>query len=141
MKNILVPAALLLLLPPAAVAQAYAETEVEVTPIVQTDTTAAGTPFAYPRTGDSEITAMLVEIPAGAETGRHLHPQPTLVYVLEGTLQVETDDGTVRTFQPGDGFVEVVDAWHNGRNSGAAPVKVLVVFAGARGEPNVVRPE
>lgn len=141
MKNILIPAAMALLLPGAAVAQAYAGTRVEVTPILQTDTTAAGTPFTYPRTGDAEITALVVEIPAGAETGRHLHPQPTFAYVLEGTLQVETDDGTVRTFQPGDAFVEVVDTWHNGRNSGATLVRALVVFAGARGEPNVVRPE
>jgi quercetin dioxygenase-like cupin family protein len=139
-KSILVIAAVVLLLPRAAAAQAYAA-EVEVTPIVQTDTTAAGTPFAYPRTGDAEITALVVEIPAGAETGRHLHPQPTFVYVLEGTLEVEADDGTVRTFHPGDGFVEVVDTWHNGRNAGATLVRVLVVFAGARGEPNVVRPE
>jgi quercetin dioxygenase-like cupin family protein len=139
-KSILVIAAVVLLLPRAAAAQAYAA-EVEVTPIVQTDTTAAGTPFAYPRTGDAEITALVVEIPAGAETGRHLHPQPTFVYVLEGTLEVEADDGTVRTFHPGDGFVEVVNTWHNGRNAGATLVRVLVVFAGARGEPNVVRPE
>jgi quercetin dioxygenase-like cupin family protein len=140
-KSILVIAVVVRLLPHAAAAQAYAETGVEVTPIVQTDTTAAGTPFAYPRTGDAEITALVVEIPAGAETGRHLHPQPTFVYVLEGTLEVEADDGTVRTFHPGDGFVEVVDTWHNGRNAGATLVRVLVVFAGARGEPNVVRPE
>jgi len=41
---------------------------------------------------------------------------------------------------PGDSFLEVVNTWRNGKNRGATPVKLLVVFAGVRGKPNLVRP-
>jgi quercetin dioxygenase-like cupin family protein len=118
-----------------------AQTNVKTVPIVETDTTAAGASFAYPRTEAAEVTALLVEIEPGGETGRHLHPNPSFAYVLDGTLEVQTDDGTVHTPEPGGGFVEVQNTWHNGRNRGTSPVKVLVVFAGARGEPNVLRPK
>jgi hypothetical protein len=35
----------------------------------------------------------------------------------------------------------VVNTWHNGKNNGTAPVKILAVFSGAAGQPNLVRPE
>ncbi len=118
-----------------------AQTGMTTTQILQTDTTTAGLPFAYPRTDHPEVTALLVQIEPGGETGWHVHPNPTFAYVLEGTLEVEVEGGSVHTFQPGEGFVEVADTRHNGRNRGDAPVKILVVFAGARDQPNVVRPD
>lgn len=119
---------------------AAAQVNFEATPLVQSTTTLHGIPIAYPDTDKPEITALLVEIGPGGESGRHMHPNPTFVYVLEGTLEVEME-GESRSFKEGDAFLEVVDKWHNGKNNGTTPAKILVVFSGAAGRPNLVRPE
>lgn len=91
-----------------------------------------GKPIVYP-SGPGEVTVLNIEIQPGAETGWHQHPVPSFAMVLEGTLQVTLRDGASRRFGPGDAFAEVVNTSHNGRNVGAAPVKLLVVYAGAAG--------
>ncbi len=70
-----------------------------------------------------------------------MHPYPTFVYVLEGAIDVAMDGGAVRSYKAGDSFLEAVNAWHNGKNNGTTPAKVLVVFAGVHGKPNLVRPQ
>ena len=110
------------------------------TPILQSTTAAGGTPITYPKTDSAEVTALRLEIAPGGETGRHMHPNPTFVYVLEGAVDVELDGGVVYHYQPGDCALEVVNTWHNAKNKGTIPAKVLVVFVGARGKPNIVRP-
>ena len=87
------------------------------------------------------MASVLIDIQPGKESGRHMHPVPTYVHVLEGTLTVEFEDGSRQTFQAGSGFLEVVNAWHNGKNLGDVPLKFLVVFAGEEGKPNLIRPE
>ena len=110
------------------------------TPILQSSVTVGGARIAYPRTDSAEVTAVRLEIRPGGETGRHMHPYPTLVYVLEGQIEVEMDGGPVHTYKPGDCVLEVVNTWHNSRNRGTTPAKVLVVFVGVHGKPNLVRP-
>jgi quercetin dioxygenase-like cupin family protein len=70
-----------------------------------------------------------------------MHPVPTYVHVLEGTLTVEFEDGSRQTFKAGSGFLEVVNTWHSAKNLGEVPVRLLVVFAGEEGMPNLIRPE
>ena len=70
-----------------------------------------------------------------------MHPVPTYVHVLEGTLTVEFEDGSRQTFKAGSGFLEVVNTWHNGKNLGEVPLRFLIVFAGEEGQPNLIRPE
>ena len=111
-----------------------------VTPILQSVVTVGGTPIAYPKTDSAEVTALRLEIPPGGETGRHMHPNPTFVYVLEGAIDVEMDGGAAHSYKVGDCALEVVNTWHNTKNKGTIPAKVLVVFVGAHGKPNVVRP-
>jgi len=69
-----------------------------------------------------------------------MHPFPTFVYVLEGAINVEMEGGTARSYKAGDSFLEVVNTWHNGKNNGVAPAKLLVVFVGVHGKPGLVRP-
>lgn len=119
---------------------AAAQVKFAATPILQSGTTAAGAPIAYPKTDSAEVTALVLDIGPGGETGRHMHPVPTFVYVLEGAIDVEMDGGMSHSYKAGDSFLESVNAWHNGKNKGTTPAKVLVVFAGAHGKPNLVRP-
>jgi quercetin dioxygenase-like cupin family protein len=110
------------------------------TPILQSGVTNGGGPIAYPQTDSAEVTALRVEIGPGGETGRHMHLYPAFVYVLEGAVDVEMEGGMTHSYKAGDSFLEVINTWHNGKNRGTTPVKLLVVFAGVRGKPNLVRP-
>ncbi len=109
------------------------------TPILQSSVTNAGGRITYPATDSAEITALRVGIGPGGETGRHMHLYPAFVYVLEGAIEVEIEGGGSHSYKAGDSFVEAINAWHNGRNRGLTPAKLLVVFAGVRGKPNLVR--
>ena len=111
------------------------------TPILQSSVTNAGGRIRYPATDSAEVTALRVDIGPGGETGRHMHMYPAFVYVLEGAVEVEIEGGGSHGYKTGDSFVEAVKTWHNGKNRGSFPVKLLVVFAGVRGKPNLVRPQ
>ncbi len=119
---------------------AVAQVKFSATPVLQSGTTAGGTSIAYPRTDSAEVTAVMLDIGPGGETGRHMHPYPTFVYVLEGAIDVVMDGGEVQSHKAGDSFLEAVNTWHNSKNKGTTRAKVLVVFAGVHGKPNVVRP-
>ena len=134
--GILAVAVLGLIASPAA-----AQGKASYTPILQSGITAGGASIAYPKTDSAEVTAMVIDIGPGGETGRHMHPYPTFVYVLEGAINVEMDGGVVHSYKAGDSFLEVVKTWHNGKNKGTTRAKVLVVFAGVHGKPNLVRPQ
>lgn len=109
------------------------------TTLLQTSTTSTGQTLGYPR-GAPEVTTLLVEIAPGGQTGRHKHPVPAVAYILEGTLTVAIDGHGEKVFTAGQSLIEAVNAWHNGMNRGKTPVKILAVFVGERGTPNVVRP-
>jgi quercetin dioxygenase-like cupin family protein len=118
-----------------------ADQDVKVTPMMKASTTISGQKIEYPKTDKAEMAAVIVEIQSGGESGRHMHPVPTYVHILEGTLTVEFEDGSRQTFEAGKAFLEVVNTWHNAKNLGDLPVKFLVVFAGEEGTPNLIRPE
>ena len=134
-------ASLVLALAACSATRAAAQVKFTATPILQSGVTVSGAPIAYPQTDSAEVTGLRVDIGPGGETGRHMHPYPAFVYVLEGTVEVEMEGGTVHTYKAGDSFLEVLNTWHNGRNKGAAATKLLVVFAGVKGRPNLVRPQ
>ncbi|WP_426163033.1 cupin domain-containing protein [Pseudoduganella sp. R-34] len=103
---------------------------VKVTRLLQTPTSWNGAALAYPN-GQAEVTAMLIEIAPGAETGWHLHPVASFAYILEGELEVSLKDGSVKHLKAGQALAEVVNTLHNGRNVGKVPLKLVVFYAGA----------
>jgi quercetin dioxygenase-like cupin family protein len=111
----------------------------KVTEILETTTTAAGQAIRFPQ-GENQVTALIAELAPGGQVGRHVHPVPLFAYILEGTLTVEVEGHGTRTFRAGEGFVDVVNLWHNGRNLGDQPVRFLVVFAGQKNTPTLIRP-
>ena len=119
----------------------FAEQDVTSTAVMKGSTTISGQKIQYPKTDKAEMASVLIEIQPGKESGRHMHPVPTYVHILEGTLTVEFEDGSRQTFKAGSGFLEVVNTWHNGKNLGEVPLRFLVVFAGEEGNPNLIRPE
>jgi len=119
---------------------AVAQVKFSTTPILQSGATVGGASIAYPKSDSAELSLVRLDIGPGGETGRHMHPYPTLVYVLEGAIEVEMDGGIVHSYKVGDSFLMVVNTWTNAKNSGTMPAKVLVVFVGVHGKPNLVRP-
>ncbi len=85
-----------------------------------------GAPLRYP-TGEAEITGMQIEIAPGGSI-------PSFGMVLSGTLEVQLKDGRVKRLQAGDMLAEVVNTLHNGRAVGDQPVKLVVFYAGVKGQ-------
>jgi len=78
---------------------AQAQVYFNATPILQSRTTVLGTPIVYPKTDSAEVTALVLEIGPGGETGRHMHPYPTFVYMLDGAIDVEAEGGVTHSYR------------------------------------------
>ena len=105
---------------------------VKVTRLLKTTTDAAGRALAYPTPADgqAEVTALLVEIAPGGQTGWHKHPLTCFAYVLEGEIEVTLADGRMNVIKAGEALSEVVALEHNGVNRGTAPVKLVMFVLG-----------
>ena len=114
----------------------------EVTIAAQPPLTAtiAGETLAYPNTPEPVVSSSVVTMPPGSVTQWMTHPVPAYLYVLEGTLTVELVDGTRRTFDAGQSFLQCRTTWHRGRNEGTTPMRFLAVFVGAKGVPEILHP-
>lgn len=111
---------------------------IKVTPILKSTTSWDGTPIIYPQ-GQAEITGMIVEMAPGAETGWHLHPVSSFGMILEGEMEVTLKTGETKRMKAGDTVVEVANILHNGCNSGSTPLKIIVFYAGAVGNPLTIK--
>lgn len=101
--------------------------------VLQAESSWDGKPIVYPK-GKAEITGMVIEIAPGGETGWHLHPVPSFGMVLEGEIEVQLKTGEVKRLKAGEALAEVVNTFHNGRNIGSVPVKLVVFYTGAVGQ-------
>jgi quercetin dioxygenase-like cupin family protein len=128
---------LVLVLGGAATADEYRN--VEVRKLITSSTASNGQPLAYLQTDKPEVSALIVTIPPGGETGWHKHPVPVYAYVLEGELTVRMKDGSKYGYKQGDAVLEVMNTLHNGFNSGRKNVSLVVFYTGAVGVPNVVK--
>ncbi|WP_310621885.1 cupin domain-containing protein [Flexibacterium corallicola] len=104
------------------------------------DATNTGQPLAYPSKPPAAITSMLITLLPGEEIQPHMHVAPVFVYVLEGQVTLDYEDTHTHTYKQGEAFIEAVNTWHHGINSGNVPLRVLAVFIGAKGLPNTILP-
>jgi quercetin dioxygenase-like cupin family protein len=107
--------------------------------LMKSSLTGNGQKITYPQTDKAEVTAMIVDLDPGAETGWHKHPVPVYGYVISGKISVELEDGKELSFTAGEAIIEVVNTMHNGRNKGNEAVKLAVFYLGAEAIPNVIR--
>jgi quercetin dioxygenase-like cupin family protein len=78
--------------------------------------------------GDSDLYVNQLTFTAGAQTGWHTHPGPSVVTVIEGTLTVYHDDCTFETYSAGESFTDLgCGDIHNVRNEGATEAKDVAV--------------
>ncbi len=71
--------------------------------------------------------------------GKHMHPGPVFVYVLEGEITVELA-GETKTFKAGELYAEGINAAMIGRNLSASDDAELLVFqVGDIGKPMMIK--
>jgi quercetin dioxygenase-like cupin family protein len=107
--------------------------------LLRTTVNSIGQPIAYSCDGTPEVTAFLVEMPPGEETGWHRHPVPLLGYILAGELTVYQATGGKRVVRAGEVSLESVGIVHNGINEGVAPLKMIVFVAGLKDVPFTIK--
>jgi quercetin dioxygenase-like cupin family protein len=74
-------------------------------------------------------------VPGGA-LGRHFHPGPELLYVLEGALVLEQDGHPPVTLKVGNSAHLPFKHIHKAKNASTTePVKVLAFLVGEKGQP------
>jgi quercetin dioxygenase-like cupin family protein len=85
---------------------------------------------------DKQMHIWNADIAPGAATGRHHHPTPRFVVVLEGSVVLEVDGEPPLTFKAGEAFQELPDVVHNFRNASATlPAKALGIQYAGHGQP------
>jgi quercetin dioxygenase-like cupin family protein len=86
-----------------------------------------------------EANAIHFKLPPGFKGGRHYHTGDVFVYVLSGSLSIETDEGT-RTINAGEAYYEIPGMKMIGENLSAdSSTEILVIQVGPKGEPMMVK--
>ncbi len=89
--------------------------------------------IVYPTAAPAKVTAVILTLKPGEETGLHRHANPGFGYVLEGEVTVDYQGAGSRVYKAGDSILETVAVAHNGRNTGGTDMRILAVFMGAEG--------
>ncbi|HYB70358.1 MAG TPA: cupin domain-containing protein [Candidatus Bathyarchaeia archaeon] len=90
------------------------------------------------------VTGSTVELEPGGQTGREQFRVPTFVYVLEGVLTTDYQDGPIgikgtQYHAAGQSFMDNGGWWHNHANRSDKPVKYLILHLGYPGRPDPVQ--
>jgi quercetin dioxygenase-like cupin family protein len=89
-----------------------------------------------PEMEGKEMNVWVADIPPNSSTGRHSHPTPRFVYVLEGAVVYEVDGKPPQTFKAGEAYAEIPGEIHNFRNaSSIQPAKALGFQYVDKGQP------
>lgn len=93
---------------------------------------------AYP-SGEPEVTILRIVIPPKTSLPLHKHPVINAGVLLSGELTVVKETGETLHLKAGDSIVELVNAWHYGKNEGDEPAEIVVFYAGVKGTPITVK--
>lgn len=129
------PVLAVLALPAHALDPGAGQYENLLTPLLSGNQTIIDQTIAYPD-GTPKVTAAIVVLPPGNETGWHTHEVPLFAYILEGELSVDYGDKGIKVYKVGDSLLEAMNWPHNGINTGDVPVKIMAVYMGAEDKPN-----
>jgi quercetin dioxygenase-like cupin family protein len=82
-----------------------------------------------------EIVQVLTEIPAGVESGWHIHHGEEVGYILAGTVRMMIRDRPTLTLQAGDGFLIPPGTPHNALDVGPDTGRMLSTYLIEVGKP------
>jgi len=75
-----------------------------------------------------EIVQVITEIPAGVESGWHMHPGEEVGYILAGTVRMEIEGRDTLTLRAGDPFLIQPRTPHNALDLGPETGKMLSTY-------------
>jgi quercetin dioxygenase-like cupin family protein len=121
----------------------------------QTTQGAAGTPAASERPRDDlagklvrriiqrapssipgrEIVQVETEIPAGVESGWHVHPGEEVGYIIAGEVEMKIEGRPTVVLRAGDGFLIPPRTPHNARDLGPETGRMLSTYIVEAGQP------
>ncbi|CAA9547421.1 MAG: hypothetical protein AVDCRST_MAG43-771 [uncultured Thermomicrobiales bacterium] len=82
-----------------------------------------------------EIVQALTEIPAGVESGWHMHPGEEVGYIIAGTVQMMRHDQPTQTLHVGDPFLMPPNTPHNALDVGPETGRMLSTYIVETGKP------
>ena len=90
------------------------------------------------------ITGGIVELEPGGQTGRQQFRVPTYIFILDGVLTTDYDEGPGGTkglqyHAAGQSFMDNGGWWHNHMNNSPKPAKYLMIHLGYPGRPDPIQ--
>jgi len=82
-----------------------------------------------------EIVQVLTEIPAGVESGWHMHPGEEVGYILAGTVEMMIQGQPTLTLHAGDSFLMPPRTPHNALDLGPETGRMLSTYIVEVGQP------
>jgi quercetin dioxygenase-like cupin family protein len=82
-----------------------------------------------------EIVQVLTEIPAGVESGWHIHPGEEVGFIVAGTVQMMIREQETLTLHAGDGFLIPPRTPHNALDVGPETGRMLSTYIVEVGQP------
>lgn len=84
------------------------------------------------------LSGQVVELAPGGQTGRQRNLAPSILYVLQGTLVIDTAGGPigvsgVQYHGEGQAYAGPANLWYNVTNTGQQPAKFLLLFVAPPG--------
>ncbi|MCH7693730.1 MAG: cupin domain-containing protein [Proteobacteria bacterium] len=95
---------------------------------------------ALPGVAGKKVIIKHFALPPGHVGGRHFHPGPVYVYVVEGALTIETEGGATQTIPAGELYKEPLGRTMRARNVSTNDWTRIVVFqVGDEGKPMMIK--
>ena len=95
---------------------------------------------ALPGVAGKKVIIKRFELPPGYVGGKHFHPGPVYVYVVEGALTIETEGGGTQTVSAGGLYKEPLGQTMQARNLSTNDWTKIVVFqVGDEGKPMMIK--
>jgi quercetin dioxygenase-like cupin family protein len=82
-----------------------------------------------------DIVQVRTEIPAGVESGWHIHPGEEVGYIVAGTVRMEIRDQATLILHAGDGFLIPPRTPHNATDLGPGTGVMLSTYIVDTGQP------
>ena len=89
-------------------------------------------PLSIPK---REMVQVETFIPAGVESGWHVHPGEEVGYIIAGQVEMRVQGRATVVLRPGDGFLIPPGTPHNARDIGPETGKMLSTYIVEAGQP------
>ena len=106
--------------------------------ILKTEENISGQKLQWPQYEHSEVTIIKIIIPPEGSAPWHLHTMPMFAYIIQGTVEIELEDGRVFVYESGQALAESMNSFHRGKNIGKDEVILIAMYIGEKGRPLAV---